>query len=174
MLLAPVPLPRPIPTSRFPSESSNTNVVVGDFVLPGIAHCIRKNILIFNTSPNAACPVQVVPASNFGRIANTNVSVCLAYYQSHYEPLVPSSSEDIAKTIFLATQVLDGSYNLRMKDIPLFEIDDQEIISVQSHFDKEYPSLPTKALNKTIVKKSIQNKICSILVLMTKISLLFP
>ena len=42
------------------------NVVLGDFVLPGIAHCIRKNILIFNTSSNAACPVQVVPASNFG------------------------------------------------------------------------------------------------------------
>ena len=84
--------------------------------------------------------------------------VCLAYDQSHYEPLVPCSSEDIAKTICLATQVLDGSYNLRMKDIPLFEINDQEIISVQSHYDKEYPSLPTKALNKTIVKKSIQNK----------------
>ena len=36
---------------------------LGDMVLPGIAHCIKKDIVIFNTSPNAHCPVYVVEAS---------------------------------------------------------------------------------------------------------------
>ena len=39
---------------------------LGDLVPAGIAHCTRKNILIFNTSPLAHSPIYVVSASTFG------------------------------------------------------------------------------------------------------------
>ena len=133
------------------------NVQLGDFVLPGIAHCIRKNILVFNTSPRAASPVHVVPANNFGQFASTNVPVCLAYNQSHYEPLIPCSSDDIAKTVSLVNQVLEGSYTLRMKDIPLFDIKDKEIISVQSAYNDGNPSLSSEDLNKTNIENNFKS-----------------
>ena len=80
-------------------------VSLGDLVPPGIAHCIKKNLLIFNTSPEAFCPVYVVPASMFGGSPDTDVPICLAYNQSHYESLIPCSHEDIEKTVSLSKQV---------------------------------------------------------------------
>ena len=83
---------------------------LGDLVPPGIAYCTRKNLLIFNTSPQAHSPVYVISAATFGGSANTDIPICLAYDQAHYESLVPSSQSDIEKTIILSKQVLGGEY----------------------------------------------------------------
>ena len=41
-------------------ESGAYEYELGDLVLPGIAHCTKKDILIFNTSQNAHSPIYVV------------------------------------------------------------------------------------------------------------------
>ena len=99
-------------------ESGTYEYSLGDLVLPGIAHCTKKDVLIFNTSSNAHAPVYVVEASTFGGTANTEIPVCLAYNQTHYESLVPNTQEDIHNTIKLKNRVLNGEYNLRNQDIP--------------------------------------------------------
>ena len=78
-------------------HSRSYELELGDLVVPGIAHCTRKNILIFNTSEQAHSPIYVIPATTFGGTANTDIPVCLAYNQVHYEGLVPCSEEDIQK-----------------------------------------------------------------------------
>ena len=56
---------------------------LGDFVLPGIAHCVKKDILIFNTSSSAHDPVYVVESSKLcNQQADTDVPICLGYDQS--------------------------------------------------------------------------------------------
>ena len=92
---------------------------LGDLVLPGIAHCVRKDIVIFNTSANAHCPVYVVEASLLcGSAVNNEIPICLAYDQSHYEPLVPDTHEDIMKTIELKRSIIEGTYQMTMACIP--------------------------------------------------------
>ena len=91
---------------------------LGDLVLPGIAHCTKKDILIFNTSPQAHSPIYVVESSLLcGQPANTEIPICLAYDQSHYEPLVPDTEEDIIKTIDLKKAVTEGIYRKKMDDM---------------------------------------------------------
>ena len=91
---------------------------LGDLVLPGIAHCTKKDILIFNTNPSAHRPVYVVEASSLcNQAANTEVPICLAYNQTHYEAFVPDSDEDIMKTILLKEQFVKGIYNFTMDDV---------------------------------------------------------
>ena len=101
-------------------ETRAYEMELGDLIVPGIAHCTRKNILIFNTSEQAHSPIYVIPANTFGRTANTDIPVCLAYNQVHYEGLVPCSEEDIQKTVILTQQFLDGKYNLTLENIPIF------------------------------------------------------
>merc|ERR1712208_55159 len=102
-------------------ETRAYEMELGDLIVPGIAHCTRKNILIFNTSELAHSPIYVIPASKFGGTANTDIPVCLAYNQVHYEGLVPCSNEDIEKTIDLTQQFLNGEYNILMENIPIFK-----------------------------------------------------
>ena len=103
-------------------ESGAYEYTLGDLVLPGIAHCTHKDILIFNTSPLAHSPVYVVEVSTFGGSANIDIPVCLAYDQTHYESLVPDSLEDIQKTIDLKNRVLRGDYNMKIQDIPALNV----------------------------------------------------
>ena len=100
-------------------ESGTYENKLGDLVLPGIAHCTKKDILIFNTSIDAHHPIYVVEASMLcGQVANIEVPVCLAYDQNHYEMLVPDSPEDIQKTITLKQEFLAGNYLRKMIDLP--------------------------------------------------------
>jgi hypothetical protein len=99
-------------------QSGTYEYELGDLVLPGIAHCTRKDVLIFNTSPQAHSPVYVIQASTFGGSSNTDIPVCLAYDQNHYESLVPDSPEDIQKTIDVKKSYLQGTYNKTIQDIP--------------------------------------------------------
>ena len=85
---------------------------LGDLVLPGIAHCTKKDILIFNTSPQAFCPVYVVESSKLcDQFASTEIPICLAYNQVHYEMLIPDTDEDTQKTIILKKEVISVNSN---------------------------------------------------------------
>ena len=91
---------------------------LGDLVLPGIAHCTRKDILIFNTSSNSHVPVYVVEARSLcNQTPDTAIPVCLAYNQVHYEVLVPDTDDDIARTIALKQDLVEGRNPKSMKDI---------------------------------------------------------
>ena len=114
---------------------------LGDLVPPGIAHCTRKNLLIFNTSPLAHSPIYVISASSFGGHSDTEIPVCLAYDQSHYESLVPASEDDIRKTVVLTKQYLDGKYSLKMNDILVYYKEDNES---KQNYDDNFPVLGSK------------------------------
>ena len=90
------------------------NVFFGDFVLHAVAHCIPKDILIFNThfsNSQILEPVSVVEASTLSnRQANSTIPVVVAYNGVHYESLVPDKGEDVDKTIALKNQFLTGTY----------------------------------------------------------------
>ena len=83
----------------------------GDFVIYGIASGCQKNILIFNTSSTAHCPIYVIDPKKFGGEINSDIPVVLAYNGSHYESLHPVSEEDVERTKHLVKSYLDGSYN---------------------------------------------------------------
>ena len=87
-------------------------VQMGDYVLPAIAHCTEKDILIFHSDHNYNHdPISVVEANIIGgRSANTRVPVLLAYNGIHYEGLAPNSHQDLLRTIALKESYLDGTY----------------------------------------------------------------
>ena len=101
----------------------------GDLVMNGIAKGCRKNVLIFNTSIQAADPIYVIKANEFGGYADSDIPVVLAYNQVHYESLHPSTSEDIEKTKLLVNTYLNGEYGFNKNDIQLLveETSSQEI-----------------------------------------------
>ena len=101
---------------------------LGDLVLPGIAHCTKKDILIFNTNHNAHSPVYVVESSILcNQMADTEIPICLAYNQYHYEAFVPDTDEDIRKTILLKQQFITGNYSFKMTDV--FGVQERKISS---------------------------------------------
>ena len=97
---------------------------LGDYVLPAVAHCTRKDILIFDGKLTGTMdPIYVVEASFIGgRKADTDIPVLLAYNGVHYEGLVPDTDEDIAKTVSLKDEFIGNKYNLKRKDIPIFSM----------------------------------------------------
>ena len=97
---------------------------LGDLILPGVAHCVKKDVLIFNTSTSAHSPVYVIQSSSLcGQEADTEVPVCLGYNQVHYESLIPNRQEDIEKTVELKNQVINGNYKKTFAEIPLFSVE---------------------------------------------------
>ena len=95
---------------------------LGDLILPGIAHCVKKDIMVFNTSPRAHSPIYVIASSALAyQDSTTEVPICLAYDQVHYEPLVPDTEEDVEKTIKLKQAWFQGSYKQQMYDIPFLQ-----------------------------------------------------
>ena len=116
-------------------KSGQYEYVLGDLILPVIAHCTKKDVLIFNTSPRAHSPIFVVQASTIGqRAADTQIPVVLAYDQSHYESLVPDTPEDIQKTIKLKERFINGEYRIGIGDIPVLrdQVDHSAIIEDSS------------------------------------------
>jgi len=84
---------------------------LGDLILPAIAHCIKKDILVFNTSELPYSPVYVIESSKLAGEANsTEVPICLAYDQKPYEALFPDSEDDVMKTIRLKRDIIEGNY----------------------------------------------------------------
>ena len=66
----------------------------GDLVIHAIARGCHKNILIFNTSLEAADPIYVIKADEFGGYADSDIPVVVGYNQVHYESLHPISQAD--------------------------------------------------------------------------------
>ena len=84
---------------------------LGDLILPGIAHCIRKDILVFNTSSLTNSPVYVIESSRLaGEPNSTEVPICLAYNQVHYEALFPNTEDNVMRTIRLKRDIIEGNY----------------------------------------------------------------
>ena len=84
---------------------------LGGLILPGVAHCIQKDILVFNISSMAANSVFVIESSGFAdRVSDTEIPICLAYDLYHYEALFPNTKEDVIKTINLKQDIIAGKY----------------------------------------------------------------
>ena len=132
--------------------SGQYEFVLGDLILPVIAHCTQKDVLIFNTSPRAHAPIFVVESSTLGqRRANTEIPVVMAYDQSHFESLVPDTEEDVHKTIQLKKRFLEGQYHTGIVDIPfLKEQEQQEKCSYGTILKKNNGQLKT-------AKKKVRN-----------------
>ena len=79
----------------------------GDVILPVIAHCIKKDILVFEVSVNRSLPF-VVPASGFGAEADSPYPVVLCYNGVHYESLFPTAGT-LHQTVVLKNECLSGS-----------------------------------------------------------------
>ena len=103
-------------------QSGNYEYELGDYVLAAIAHCTRKDILIFNTrSEGPFDPIFVVKASLLGnRQPSTDIPVLLAYDTVHFEGLVPNSVSDLHKTVELKESYVHNEYSIRKQDIPMF------------------------------------------------------
>ena len=69
----------------------------GDFVAPGLATILHKNILVFNTYPEAQSPVTVHLATTLGGSTTTNIPILLCYDRKHYEGLLPVTEQDKKK-----------------------------------------------------------------------------
>ena len=79
----------------------------GDVILPVIAHCIKKDILVFEVSVNRSLPF-IVPASGFGAEADSAYPVVLCYNGVHYESLIPTDCT-LHQTIVVKNECLSGS-----------------------------------------------------------------
>ena len=103
-------------------RSGNYEYELGDYVIAAIAHCTRKDILIFHTRGDGQFnPISVVQAVKLGnRPANSDIPVLLAYNQVHFEGLVPNTALDIQKTVQLKIQFINNEYTIQKKDIPVF------------------------------------------------------
>ena len=88
---------------------------VSDLVPPGLAHCISKDILVFNVQPNAISPVNVYQGSIFNDVSTSSIPVMIVYNGNHYESLLPVSQTDIDKSIQLVNSLKNDTYN---KDNP--------------------------------------------------------
>jgi hypothetical protein len=131
---------------------------LADFVLPAIAHCIRKDILIFNAKISGnQDPIYVVQASTLGgRQANTKIPILLAYNEVHYEGLVLDSSEDLAKTVALKEAYLNGKYSLTKADIPIFSSIIEDNVGKASDDNLSYAQVLKATTSSSMIKKDLQ------------------
>ena len=132
----------------------------GDFIMHGIARGCKKDILIFNTSPEAWDPIYVITASRFGGQTDSDIPVVLAYNQNHYESLHPFSTEDINKTKDLVHAYINGDYPYTNKDIP-YLIDfnkEQRSMFNNSQFQQKFPLL--ECASSSI--KDMANQTCKV------------
>ena len=82
-----------------------------------IAHCVKKDILLFNTTFKSFLPVYVIEASRLsGRLPNSDIPIVVAYNGRHYESLIPDTEEDVAKTIDLSSHFLNNNYENNKAD----------------------------------------------------------
>nr|MCS5576613.1 hypothetical protein [Alteromonas macleodii] len=95
---------------------------IADFVMPGIAFTLKKNILIYKTRRfMGKAPIFVVSASQLGGEADTDIPIVLCYSENHYEGLVPVDETNTMWTIQLVQWYLKGTYNITYDDIPVFQ-----------------------------------------------------
>ena len=79
----------------------------GDVILPVIAHCIKKDTLVFEVSVNRRLPF-VVPAFEFGAEADSPYPVVLCYNGVQYESLIPTDGT-LHQTVVVKNECLSKS-----------------------------------------------------------------
>ena len=93
--------------------------IFGDLMLPGFACGTKKILLIFNTHPDSPHdPIYVINPRDFNVEPDTEIPVVLSYNMSHYENLVPCTSEDLQATVNLVKDYQEGRYMYTKNDIP--------------------------------------------------------
>jgi len=101
----------------------NTNVYdldyFGDMAIISCATSLKKDILVINTpwkmhKAFAHDPVSVISANQFdpSNQKSTDVPIVLAYNGNHFESLIPSSEEDVLKTVELVRKYKTGEYKI--------------------------------------------------------------
>ena len=117
-----------------------------------IAKGCHKNILIFNTSLEAADPIYVIKAEEFGGFNDSDIPVVVGYNQVHYESLHPASQADIEISKFLVDSYIEGSYQYQKKDIPFLISKSNE---TSGHFPERKQSVQD---NKSDEKRHFRGK----------------
>ena len=92
----------------------------GDLVIISCAHSLRKDILVINTpwrmasGATAHGPINVALSDALVSTnkASTEIPIVLAYDGQHFESLIPTSNEDIEKTIKLTKAFKNGRYKV--------------------------------------------------------------
>ena len=111
---------------------------------------IASDILVFNTSPHAHSPIYVIESSMLcGQVSNTDMPICLAYDQNHYEVLVPDTDNDLLETIHLKEDFVRGNYSKKMDILPfLKQTEDMNTSRVgEKHSAQALQALSSGSLN---------------------------
>ena len=118
--------------------------LMGDLMLHAISRGSKKVILIFNTSPEAHGPIYVVTPEHYGGVRDSEIPVCVAYNQFHYESLHPKSANDVILTQELVYQytAVPSIYKYGKKDIadlikPLKRVPSVPLVEVSSQLSRE-------------------------------------
>ena len=112
----------------------------GDFVIHAIAKGCKKNILIFNTSTEAADPIYVIQAKEFGGFSDTDIPIVVGYNQVHYESLHPVTETDVEKTKELVNSYISGTYGFKKNDIQFLTSSASEEKSSNKPFESKSTS----------------------------------
>ena len=135
-------------------NSKSYNCALGDFLMHAIAHCVKKDILLFNTTSKSFLPVYVVEASRLsGRLPNSDIPIVVAYNGKHYESLIPDTEEDVAKSIILKKQFLNNNYEKTKADFVQFLTS----LSSTSHYESLIPDSDVEVENPIILKNKLLN-----------------
>ena len=97
-------------------QRGNFDCPAGDLLLPGLAACLGKNILVFNTDHRAKDPFTLHLASTLGGGATTEIPLVLCYSGTHYEGLQPNSEDDDKKIVEFIKTLLPEGKTLACKD----------------------------------------------------------
>ena len=125
-------------------------------MLSAIARGCHKNLLIFNTSSEAAYPIYIIQATQFGGFLNSDIPVVLGYNQVHYESFHPMTEEDVVKTKHLVQSFIEGKYSLSKKDIPLLTLSSESQFEIDVN-DSGYYKLKRKVTSETYNEENEMN-----------------
>ena len=134
--------------------------LMGDLMLHAISRGCKKVLLIINTSINAQAPIYVMVPERFGGVRDSEVPVCVAYNQSHYESMHPKYQKDIELTQELVQQytAVPPTYQYFKKDIerlikPLEEVTDAPTDESLSQSNVENPPRKQKQTKTAAERK---------------------
>ena len=82
-------------------QSENYNCRARDLLLPGLAACMKRDILVFHTDSRANKMYSIHLAEILGAEVKHLRPLVLCFDGTHYEGLEPSSEDDIKKCVLL-------------------------------------------------------------------------
>ena len=134
---------------------------LADLMMPGIAYTLRKNILVINTKPRELSmePITLILPDTFGRPANTDIPLLLAYNGSHYEGFLPETKEDVLRSVELVREMKSRTYTVKVSDVQCLRA---ALKKENERLGKSAFASPVKKKPKSQKKVSIQ-KNCDII-----------